>query len=325
MATLKDVSEYAGVTVTTVSRVLNNRGYISEKTRKKVYDAMAKLNYQPNEIARSLLRKKSNIIGIIVPSVSHPFFGELTEKIEYYAYENGYKILLCNSHLNSLKEREYVDMLRSHKVDGIIMGSHTLRVDEYLSLNMPMVTIDRRISGSIPFIASDNFQGGKLATQFLIKNGCKKIALICGNLNLDMLSNKRYEAFLVEAVNSNVEHITIQTEIDVFKYNQYEKLVYDMFYEYPNIDGVFVSGDLMAMHVLKACGELKKRVPEDIKIVGYDDIRISSIVFPQLTTIHQPIEEMARLAVELIIKQINNDEVSYSNILPVSLIKRGSV
>lgn len=324
MATIKDVAELAGVTVTTVSRVLNNRGYISDKTRGKVYEAMEKLNYQPNEIARSLLRKRSNIIGVIIPSVAHPFFAELMEKIEYFAYENGYKILICNSHLESHKEQEYIDMLRSHKVDGIIMGSHTLTIDDYLSLRMPMVTIDRRISANIPYIASDNFQGGKLATQHLIKLGCKKIAIICGNLNLDMLSNKRYEAFLVETVNNNIEHITIQTEIDVFDNNQYDILVHRMFEEYPDIDGVFASGDVTALHVLKACGDFNKRVPQDIKIVGYDDIRLSSLVFPQLTTIRQPIEEIGRLAVDLILKQINNEPISFSNILPVSLIERGT-
>jgi len=320
MATIKDVAELSGVTVTTVSRVLNNRGYIAEKTRIKVRSAMAELNYQPNEIARSLLSKRSYIIGLIVPGVGHPFFGELAENIERHAYENGYKILLCNSHLDTLKERDYIDMLRSHKVDGIIMGSHTLKVDDYLSLKMPLVTIDRRISGSIPYIASDNFQGGKLATQLLIKRGCKKIAMICGNLNLDMIANKRYDAFLVEAVNNDIEYICVQTDIDVFDIDKYDELVRRMFIEYPDIDGVFVSGDVIALHVLKICREFNKRIPEDIKIVSYDDVRLASL--SSLTTIRQPIDEISRLAVNLIINQINNEPISYSNILPVSLVER---
>src|SRR5512136_1608038 len=125
MPTIKDVAQLAGVTVTTVSRVLNNKGYISDQTRKKVGDAMKELDYVPNEMARSLLKQRSSIIGLIVPAVSHPFFGELAMHVEYYAYEMGYKILLCNSHLDSAKERDYIDMLKRHKVDGIIMGSHT--------------------------------------------------------------------------------------------------------------------------------------------------------------------------------------------------------
>ncbi len=174
MATIKDVAERVGVTVTTVSRVLNNRGYISEATRQKVYEVMKELDYQPNEIARSLFRKKSNIIGIIIPTVSHPFFSELSNYIEYYAYNSGYKVILCNSHLDRTKEKEYVDMIRRHKVDGIIMGSHTLEIDEYINLNLPIVTFDRCIDESIPYVSSDNYGGGKLATNLLIEKGCKK-------------------------------------------------------------------------------------------------------------------------------------------------------
>lgn len=114
------------MSVTTVSRVLNNRGYISDNIREKVYQAMKELDYQPNEIARSLFRRKSNIIGFILPTVAHPFFGELTSYIEYYAYNQNYKILLCNSHMDKNKERDYIDMLKRNQVDGIIMGSHTL-------------------------------------------------------------------------------------------------------------------------------------------------------------------------------------------------------
>jgi family./Bacterial regulatory proteins, lacI family. len=174
MATIKDVAERAGVTVTTVSRVLNNRGYISEKTREKVYEAMKELNYQPNELARSLYRKKSYLIGLLIPSVAHPFFAELTNYIEYYAYQNDYKILLCNSGQDVEKEKEYIDMLKRHQVDGIIIGSHTLKAEQYINVNLPIVAIDRYFSEKIPYVASDNYNGGVLATKLLIQKGCKK-------------------------------------------------------------------------------------------------------------------------------------------------------
>ncbi|HEY8804339.1 MAG TPA: LacI family DNA-binding transcriptional regulator, partial [Clostridium sp.] len=163
MATIKDVARVAGITVTTVSRVLNNRGYISDATRKKVYDVMEELNYKPNEIARALFRKKSNILGLIIPNVSHPFFAELTNYIEYYAHKKGYNILLCNSYQDSAKEKDYIEMLRRHQVDGIIMGSHTLETSEYMNTDLPIVAIDRNISDNIPYITSDNYHGGVLA------------------------------------------------------------------------------------------------------------------------------------------------------------------
>jgi LacI family sucrose operon transcriptional repressor len=323
LATIKDVAQKAGVTVTTVSRVLNNRGYISDATRNKVHRAMQELHYQPNEIARALLRKKSHIIGLIIPTVAHPFFGELASYIEYYAYQAGYKILLCNSHLERNKEKEYVEMLKSNKVDGIIMGSHTLEVDEYVNLDLPVVTFDRKISDDIPYFASDDYEGGRLATQLLIAKGCQKIAHICGNLNLNLLANKRYEAFSVEVTRRKIDHVVVQTDIDVFNINQYEKIVHNLFTEHTEIDGIFTS-DLTAIHVIQACNRLGKKIPDEVKIVGYDDIQLASLVVPQLTTIRQPIEELSRLAMELVIKQINDETVSMENILPVTLIERST-
>ncbi len=323
MATIKDVAKIAGVTVTTVSRVLNNRGYISDATRNKVYQAMEELHYKPNEIARSLLRKKSNIIGLIIPTVQHPFFGELASYIEFFAYEAGYKILLCNSHLDRNKEKEYVEMLKSHKVDGIIMGSHTLEVDEYVNLDLPIITFDRKISDTIPYFASDDYEGGRLATNLLIAKGCKKIAHICGNLNLNLFANKRYEAFIVEVTRQHIDHVIIQTDIDVFNINQYEEMVHNLFKKHPEIDGIFTS-DMTAIHVIQACNHFRKRIPEDIKIVGYDDISLSSLVIPSLTTVRQPISEMSKLVIELIIKQINHEAIPMENILPVTLIERAT-
>lgn len=324
MATIKDVAQKAGVTVTTVSRVLNNRGYISEATRKKVYNVMEELDYQPNEIARSLFRKKSNIIGLIIPTVSHPFFAELTSYLEYYAYQSNYKILLCNSYLDRSKEIDYVGMLKRHKVDGIIMGSHTLEVDDYMNLNLPIVTFDRSIADNIPFISSDNFEGGKLATNLLINKGCKKIAHICGNLNLNLLANKRFEAFIIESNSNKIEHVTVQTDMNVFDMDQYEKMAYNLFKDHPDIDGVFASSDIIAAYVIQACNEFNKRIPEDIKIIGYDDVKAASFMNPKLTTVRQPIEEMSKLAIELISKQVNEEEVSAKNIFPVELIERNT-
>ena len=322
MPTIKDVAKKAGVSVTTVSRVLNNRGYISDATRKKVHQAMKELNYQPNELARSLYRQKSNIIGLIVPTVSHPFFGELVSSIEYYAFKVGYKILLCNSHLEQEKEKDYIDMLRRNQVDGIILGSHTLDVREYVSSKFPIVTIDRCISDDIPYIASDNYEGGRLATTLLLKHGCKKIAHVSGNLTLDLLSNKRYEAFVKVAEENNVDYINVQTGINVFDVTQYERIIYDLLKEHPDIDGIFASSDVMAAYTIRSCHDLNKRVPEDVKIVGYDDIDIASLMIPSITTINQPINEMSELAVELIIKQIDGKKVPTKNIFPVELIER---
>ncbi len=322
MPTIKDVAEKAGVTVTTVSRVLNNRGYISEATRKKVYKAMEELNYQPNELARSLFRGKSQLLGLIIPTVAHPFFAELAASIEAYAHAKGYKVLLCNSQLNREKEKEYIEMLKRHQVAGIIMASHTMEVDEFAKVKLPLVTFDRRIGANIPYVSSDNYQGGQLATNLLIDKGCRKIAHVCGNLSLNMLANKRNEAFVATARERGVEYYTIQTEINVFETKQYELLIRDLFNEHPDLDGIFANSDLMAVSAIKVCSLLKKRIPHDVRIVGYDDTNIASLVLPQITSIRQPIEQMSALAIDLLIRQMNKEQISVDNILPVILHER---
>lgn len=320
MTTIKDVAKVSGVTVTTVSRVLNNRGYISDATRKKVYDAMEQLNYKPNEIARSLFRKKSNLIGLIIPNVSHPFFAELANYIEYHAHAKGYKILLCNSYQDSAKEKDYVDMLRRHQVDGIIMGSHSLETSEYLTTNLPIVAIDRNLSTDIPFITSDNYHGGVLATELLINKGCKKLAHISGPLELNTPANKRYEAFLDVTKKNKIESIVIQGNLDTFE--GYKKLVFNLFKETPTIDGVFASSDLIAASIINIASSLGKKIPDDLKIVGYDDINIASLIVPTLTTIRQPIEDIGKLAIEILINIMDEKTVDIENILPVKLIER---
>lgn len=324
MPTIKDVAKRAGVSVTTVSRVLNNRGYIGEATRKKVYKAMEELDYQPNEVARSLFRKKSNIIGLIVPTVAHPFFGEMTSYIETYAYSRGYKVLVCNSQLDSSKEQEYIWMLRRNQVDGIIMASHTLDVEEYKKLELPVVAFDRFISKKIPYVTSDNYQGGKLAVELLLELGCTTIAHMCGSLNLDMLANQRHRAFMDVAEERKVPYFTVETDINVFEVKKYEELLLDLFSGHPDVDGLFLNSDIMAVAAMKVCSKLGKRVPEDVKIIGYDDVSIASLVSPEITTIRQPLEQMSELSVRLIEGLVDKKPVSVENCLPVELIRRGT-
>ena len=323
MPTIKDVALRAGVTVTTVSRVMNNKGYISAETRKKVADAIQSLDYVPSEVARSLLRQSSNLIGLIVPAVNHPFFAELTVHIEQYAYAAGYKVLLCDSHLDATKEREYINMLKRHKVDGIIMGSHTLDVHEYLNLSMPIVTIDRKIDDRIPSVSSDNRQGGLLATRRLISRGCRKLAMITGSLQLELLANQRYSSFVAEAEAEGVAHVVVETNLDVFDFSQYNDLVDRLFDEHPDVDGVFAS-DVKAAYVIQACHRRGKSVPGDVKIVGYDDTQIASLLVPRLTTVRQPKEAMAKLAVDTVVQQIRGEPVLQETLLPVELIERES-
>ena len=321
--TIKDVAAKAGVTVTTVSRFLNRRGYMSDATRARIQQAMSDLDYVPNEIARSLFRRSSHIFGLIIPTANHPFFGQLTTSIEARAYEAGYKLMLCDSRLDSEKESQYIDMLIRHKVDGIIMASHTLRVDQYRRIGMPVVSMDRCIAEDIPYVTSDNDAGGKLATRRLIERGCRNLAYFCGKLNRALLPNKRVDSFLAEARDAGRESIVVQTGEDVFDFTQYQTLVDQLFREHPDVDGV-VASDVKAGHVLQACRRLGRRVPDDVKVVGYDDILLASLLVPRLTTVRQPIEEMGGRAVDILVAQVAGESVPMANVLPVTLVVRES-
>ncbi|HEX3027181.1 MAG TPA: LacI family DNA-binding transcriptional regulator [Clostridia bacterium] len=322
MANIKDVAKLAGISVTTVSRVLNNKGYISEKTRSSVQKAMEELNYQPNEVARTLFSRQSHLLGLIIPTVAHPFFSQLTRYIEFYASQKGYKVILCNSLMQKEKEKEYLDMLGRHQVDGIIMGSHTLDVGNFKTIGLPVITLDRQISEKIPFVSSDNYSGGILAAEHLIAKGCRHLAHISGNLNLSMLSNRRYDGFKSVCEREHVAYILYQTDANALSRENQSALVEKIFREHPETDGVFASSDLLAAEVLKNCLKHGRKIPEEIKIVGYDDTDLTRYFYPSITSVAQPIESIAKYTVDYLIAEVMGEVVPNQTILEVSLSER---
>lgn len=321
MATIKDVAEKAGITVTTVSRVLNNRGYISDKTRKKVYQVMEELDYQPNEIARALAQKQSNLIGAIVPAIMHPFFSACLNYIEKYAWLYGFKLLVCNSERNSDKEIEYIEMLKSNQVSGIILctrsGNAVKRLGEF-----PVITIERSISDTIPAILCDNYHGGQVATRLLIDKGCKNPVIISGSPRVQLPADDRARAFHDVCTERGIAPIIFTTSEQQFTKRDYRAEITKIFDENPSIDGVFATSDVIAAQVLQVCNKRMIRVPEQMKIVGFDDAEIASLTTPPLSTIHQPIEEMCRYAVEMILKKTKGETIPVKTVLPISLVER---
>lgn len=322
MSTLKDVAEKCGVTVTTVSRMLNGRGYVSEKTKKKIKQAMKELNYQPNAFARALSLQKSSFIGLIVPSASNMFFCKVIDSVERYVSKNGYKLLLCNSNLEPKKEIEYFDMLNANKVAGVILASRTQDIDKNIAIDAPVISIDRVISPRIPSICSDNYQGGVLAAEHLIACGCKKLVHISGSTNLNMDGNKRYYGFKEVCEKKGVPHFVVDATEDQFVSMHYETIINMLLDKYPDVDGIFTSNDIIAAQVIIICNKRGIKIPDQIKLVGYDDIDLCMLCSPSITTIHQSVDEICQYAVESIIFK-NEDKTMPSSItFPVKLIKR---
>lgn len=324
VATLKDVAKETGLTVSTVSRVLNNRGYISDEARKKVADAMKKLNYHPNEVARSLSKKSTNTIGLIVPHIKHPYFSELISHLENHAFKRGYKIILCNSQGKEKKEREYLEMCTSNRVAGIILCSGTVAVEEFDGSNIPLITIERYLENGTATVECDNEQGGRLAAQKLIESGCKNLIHISGVTDTVMPADDRAEGFRKVCEEVGISHKEIATSSYSYEALEYHDYIVKILKEYPDIDGIFASSDLIAVQTLQSCAQLGIKVPEDLKIVGFDDVYLSTLTIPPITTIHQPIKEMAQMAVDLLVDSVEGKTVVKRALLPVTLVSRGT-
>jgi LacI family transcriptional regulator, sucrose operon repressor len=316
-----DVAKVAGVSPTTVSRVLNNRGYIGETTRKKVYKAMEELNYYPNDIARSLFTKKTYLIGIIFPTTSNPFYGQLVFHLENIATSLGYKILLCNSQGREDKEKDYLNMLQRNQVDGIIAGAHNRGIEEYSIPSLPIVGIDRFLSDNVPVVSSDNYDGGRKATQLLINKGCQNIIHINGPISLETPANLRRAAYEDVMLENQLSPITYEVD-DTDDANNIVKLIKRLFSESPQVDGIFASDDMIATTVLKEAKERNIKVPKDLKVIGYDGTETVRFILPELSTIQQPIKQIAEKSIELLIRQINEEsnDIPLETVLPVVLI-----
>ncbi len=319
---LTDVAKKAGVSPTTVSRVINNYGSLSQKTIDKVNAAMKELNYQPNSLARSLQGKNTQLVGLIFPTVAHPFFGELVEHLESKLFELGYRSILCDSANNKEKERNYINMLTANKVDGIIAGAHNLGIKEYEDIALPIVSFDRYLADGIPIVGSDNFQGGYLATENLYLRGARKIAILTGSQESDSPTNDRmkgYTEFLAtQGLEPNVYQFHTTARSTALKNLDIKRIL-----ENEDIDGLFCTDDLTAILAYNQCRTLGIKVPQDLKIIGYDGTKFIQNYFPQLSTIAQPMTDFADILVDLLLQRIQNpqQELEANYVLPVKLIQ----
>lgn len=314
---LEDVAAVAGVSKTTVSRVLNHRGYLSEKTIAKVQKAMQELDYRPNIIARQLYKQRTDLVGMIFPTVDNPFFSQLEAEMERQLYRNGYKVLIGNSQNDPAKEENYLQQLLTHQVDGLIVGTQNRGLVGYQHANLPVVAIDQVVGKNIPVVSSDNYQGGLLATQRLLDDGCRHIIHTNGPLGLDTPTQKRREAYEHLMTRNNLPAITYHLDFNISTIDK-ERVFRRIFEEHPEVDGIFAANDTDASTIINMASEYGKRIPEDLKIVGYDGSNVTRLLLPGLTTIQQPIDEMADLAVQLLQARINGQNVK-SVVLPVTI------
>ncbi len=316
---LDDVAREAGVSKTTVSRVLNKRGYLSDKTVAKVNKAIKKLHYRPNVVARQLYRQQTHLVALIFPTVDDPFFAQLEAELERRLGALGYGALMGNSQNEPEKERQYLKQLLNQQVDGLIVGAHNQGIAEYDHTNLPIVAIERYMNANIPTVTSDNYHGGELAVQRLLNDGCRHIIHTNYPSSLVSPNELRQQAYEDILHQHGMKPITYPVSFDISE-SAKEKVFRKIFREHPEVDGIFADNDTNASLIIRVGKEFGRHVPDDLKVVGYDGANITRMLSPELTTIQQPLPEMATKAVELLMAQIDGKPHPKHVKLPVRII-----
>ena len=317
MATMKDVAALAKVGVGTVSRVLNSSGSVKESTRRKVEAAMKELNYIPNAYARGLKMNKTNTVALIIPTIWHPFFSEFAYYVESNLAEHKYKMLLCNSDVSSDKEWEYIQMVQENKVDGII-GITYSDLDNFVSSHLPFVTIDRHFKEETVCVTSDNFHAGQLAVEKLVEKGCQKLGYIGTHSRFPTETTKRRSGFVEQAELMEIPYAIYDGEDPVVEFKQEIRTFLE---ENPDVDGVFAHTDFIALDILEVLDEMKRKVPEEVQIIGCDGIKMEAGRKQIVSTIRQPVDLMAKAAVEKIIQVIDGEPVKTRITLSVHYVE----
>ena len=317
MATINDVAKRAGVSITTVSRAINNSGYVSEEARRKIDEAIRELNYIVNERARNLSRQRSGIIGVIIPDLENPFYGKLIKHIEIELYSYGYKTMVCNTIGTSNREKEYIDMLDRNIVDGIITCALVLEDQVYTRIKKPIVSTDHDFGPSIPLIHSDHKKGGRLAAERIIRAGCRNVVMVGARWDVKTPSSERYSEFERIMKENRIPLHTIYTDWNKMSYSYYTRIMKEYSDILMNADGIFTS-DIGAIALYHLAAENGRKIPRDLKIIGYDGMDITRISKPVISCVKQDAAGLAKRCVSTIMKLIGGgEEIEYHQILDV--------
>ncbi|MDL2292460.1 LacI family transcriptional regulator [Acholeplasma sp. OttesenSCG-928-E16] len=318
--TIRDVAKKANVSVSTVSRVINQKGYVHESTKEAVDKAIRDLGFIPNQLARSLTSRSSSIVGVIFPHIGPSFYGELLEGIESQATSYGYKIIFCHTNDDPNRELEYINFFEQYNIDGLIVASNFSNTEALDNLNIPIVTIDHIWDENIPSITSDNVEGGYLAAKHFYETGCKKVLLFRGPSFL-LTTIERTMGFMRFADKVDMEVLIYDFDI----VNPDFKLIKKTIVNNNGIDGIFAFSDTIAFVTSSALSDLKINVPGEVSLIGYDNSIFSKWNTPALTTINQSIKFLGQQSLISLVKLIKNEPLEqFHEVVGVSLVLRES-
>ncbi len=330
MSTIHDVAKKAGVAPITVSRVINDSGYVSDAMRERVTKAIDELGYVPNVLARSLKSKRTNTIALIFTDITNPFFNILARGVEDTAHAFGFNVFFCNTDENKEKENTYIQLVLQKQVDGILLVPATLdpkSIELIQGQDTPLVVLDRRFPpGTVDVVRGDSFGGAYQLTKLLIELGHRNISIISGPIEVTTAEDR------MQGYQKAMRDYGLESFIDCY-YGQFtqesgKKLTSDLFTHDAKPTAIFAANNLIAIGVLSALDKLGLQVPDDVAVVSFDEIPETLTPTPFLTVVNQPPYEMGKKATEILIERIKNEKTGTDDfqeiVFPVDLIERAS-
>lgn len=306
---LKTIGEMVGVSASTVSRVLNGKSYVNEKTRKKVLEAISKTNYQPNELAQSLKMGSSTAICLMIPSIQNLIFAPICKGLEKVARERGYIVVLCNTDEDEEMEKIYIEKMRSRWTDGFVFACAKANEENVRSLQktgVPIVLVNRYNEDdidNIDIVGVDNFKATYDGMKYLISRGCKRIAFAMGEQRL-FFYRERLRGYKAALHDSGLEYDDSLVMYGKKSAEDFYHLTQELIKRDENIDAIFASSDPKAIVIMRALHDMGIRIPEDVSVLGFDDVELSAILEPPLSTVRQPFYQFGITAGNALINQI---------------------
>ena len=327
--TMIEVAKAAGVSVATVSRVLNDSGSVSKKLERRVHRAIGKLNYHPSSQARAFKLQETRLIGLIIPLLDHPFFSRLAQVMEQELFQNDYRAIICNTEEAETRELEYVELLLRQRIDGVIINSATENTDYLFDLNsqdVPCVLIDRNVENLVcSKVFSDNSMGGYDGMKYLIELGHRRINVVAPFAFAQPMQNRLrgIRKALAEYDIPKTPDTIITSNDPSFELGI--AVGQQLAQSNPRPTAIFALTDVTAVGVMHGLARQDVRIPDQVSVLGYDGIQLSAYVMPTLSTVAQPIVDMGRTAVQILLQHIQNPELPPDKaVLPTQLIVRES-
>lgn len=318
MPTIREVAKKAGVSSTTVSHVINHTRFVSEDVSERVRSAMDELGYRPNALARSLRRGETKTLGLIMPDSANPFFAEIAKEIEKTVFSSGYSLILCNTNGDLEREKFYTEVLLAKQVDGVIFvaaGDETESLLQLVNRKLPMVVVDRYF-GDLPvdIVLTNNYLGGYNATRHLIEQGHRRIAVICGPSNVTPSADR------VRGYRSAMQDSGLEVDEELVAAGNFDsesglKCARQLLDVKTPPTAIFACNDLMAIGAVRAVSENGLRIPEDMALVGFDNIELASYTVPALTTIDQREGLLGKTAGEMLIERIQTPSKEHHRVV----------